>query len=273
MPQNPISDNKLLEKDDYKSIMYLLEHYQYRNYKKVGLTAAHFLYALKKRSNRNPYNKKMEEFFTNYSFLGNKKITLDDISKNKRHLHLKKGYIEEKKIVPGCIKNSVQLNDRLRTLKNRGWIKTSGKPKYYRYFTTVKWVTDKSKRSVNYKLEKWDADSIIDKMLFDILLDNDNFLKHKIDEPIFNFVLCGFPYKVLEKLNEKEKKELNQIVYNSTKNLYELIKFKYKIMKISPKKRNKLNFDEINNLESVGFHFSAYMGMVDRVKLLKLVDK
>jgi len=262
MPKNPISDEELLKKDDYKSIMYLIENYQYQENKdtkkreEVGLTAGHLLYALRKKNGDFENDPEMEEFFTDYNVFSKKKTTLNDIASDKKYNY----FVDKKKIIRGCIKNSVQLNERLKKLRDRGWIETKDEPRYYRYFTTIKWIADKKRRMIKKEVGRWKPDSIIDKFIFDVSIRKKfDFMK---DKYIGSFVLCGIPGVILINLSEKERNELSNWIEKATEYLYKIMELKHKKMKLSEKEYMKLNFNERLNSSEIGFHYRAYKNPV-----------
>lgn len=262
MPKNPISDKDLLKKDDYKSIMYLIDNYQYRDYKKVGLTAGQLLYALKKKNGKTMYDREVEKIFTRYNVATGKDIILADISSDKK---IGDRYIFIKEIVRGCIKNSVQLNERLNTLRERGWITPvkGTKSGHYRYITTRKWMVDKPRRRLKNDIDRWNPDSIYEKMLFDSLFKNKTPLEDNNDKITYDFVLCGLSNEFFEKLDNKEKKQLINWIDQASNLLYKIIELKYEKMKISPRLFVKMKHEDISKLMSIGFYYNAYKNMVD----------
>jgi hypothetical protein len=262
MPKNPISDKDLLKKDDYKSIMYLIENYQYKDFKKNGLTAGHLLYALRKKNKKFEFDPEIEKMFTSYKPYSKKNVTLSDISSDKK---INGHHIFDKKIIRGCIKNSVQLNERLKVLKKRGWIETvkNTKPRYYRYITTKKWMVDKPRRLLKDDIDLWKPNTIHEKMVFNFLYKDKKDFDNDNDKMIYNFILCGLSDKFLLKLNDKEKKQLNSWIKQASKLLYKIIELKYEKMKISFEDFVKMKYEDISRLNSIGFYYTATKNMVD----------
>jgi len=260
MPQNPISDEDLLKKPKYKSIMYLLENYSNKDKQKIGLNAGQLLYALKERNGNFTTKPEMEEFFTKISYFG-EKTTLQDIASKKIYdykLSNGKKYIEEEKIYPGCIKNSVHLNDCLKVLIKREWVEPvkGTKSKYYRYKLTHKWYTDKAKRRLISDVKRWKTNNVIDSNLFDFWVSN-KIKDSKRDEYYNNFILFGLPCHVIYSLDEKEKSQLNSWVEQASVYLNKIMELKYQKMKVPIDKYLKLGYNEILELDRIGFYFSA----------------
>jgi len=265
MPKSKISEKDILEKDTYMSILKLLEEFEFEINKagileRKGLTHGQLLYALKE----NPrYDKEMDKYFSRKDQVG-EKFTLDELSKEKKHMGM---FIEKNKIVKGCIKNSSQLNEKLKTLIKRGWIESMGTSRYYRYGLTLKYLMDVKKREIKEIIDMWDPDSIIQK-------DSYNFSFREIFPEIINtkgkWTLCGIPRKILVSLSEEEKNLLHNCLEQIEMYLWKIMELKYEKMKMSPKeyieKQKNLNKNEfLNHLiqeNNIGFYYMANKSMM-----------
>jgi len=219
-----MSDEKILENDAYRSILYLLERYSKSD---NGLRAEHFKYALFPDGR----NDELDEFFTINDLKG-KKIRLSDFSKDQYFPTANR--VIKKRIVPGSVKNSVQLNDRLRYLIKRKWVKTRGESKYYEYFLTSKYYNDKHNMKIKKSIGKFKEKSIIQRGNFisTSLIDKkvefgDSFLKNLSDSGI-SWTLFGIPRLLLFYSTIEENRQLKKWINQIEKNFEKIMNFKYK---------------------------------------------
>jgi len=265
MPKSKISEKDILKKDSYRSILNLLEEFELQKnedgiLERKGLTHGQLLYALKENSR---YDKDMVKHFTITNLAG-EKITLYELSVDKK---FNGRYLAKKKIVKGCIKNSAQLNEKLKALIKRGWVESIGTSRYYRYRLTMKYLMDGKKREIKDIIDIWDPDSIIQKGSF-------NFVFREIFPELLKtkgkWTLCGIPKKILLNLSEEEKNLLHNWLEQIEMYLWKIMELKYDKMKMSPKeyieKIQKLKKNEVLNQmiqdNNIGFYYTAHKNMM-----------
>jgi len=274
MPKGKISDVDLLKKDEYRSIMNLLRYcHSYikdDKGKECWLSHAQIFYALRKNEEKN--NKEMKEFFYETDFSAfNPGIKSFEVLYGGQILPSGRKTLPE---VIRCIKYPQQLNEKLKTLKERGWIEVKGKPKYRQYRISLKYYTDGEKKPFEYYLNIWKPDEIVKKQ---ILFGWDGGFKTPNADNVYNwsnteetdFLLCGLSTSVIDKLGEKEKKDLQNWVLNIEKNLWKIMELKYTKMKIPYDEyiknlRTKSTDQNLYIRSSIGFYYHGYKSLIER---------
>lgn len=162
---------------------------------KTGLIHSHFLYALMDKTILKQYQTKEEQKeiknYFNQIF-----PDFDSLYDENRYpiTHLKRG----------VIKRPQQLNEKLRYLINRGWIHSSGKPRYLKYYVTQKYFKDSFKIKEKDKIDQWDDNQYLpDIDVYSSLGNLQNIINKK-----GSWMLCGFSKKNLYILPEEEKSQV-----------------------------------------------------------------
>ncbi len=164
---------------------------------------------------------------------------------------------------------------------DRGWVEPRGEPKYRQYRISSKFFTDMDKRFYERQLAIWGPDETYKKWLLYYSLSNSKdffskgcgFVTPNSDD-IFSgeksdFLLCGLPRNILDKLSDKEKKDLNNWLLNIEEYLWKIMELKYEKMKKTRDELIKiLDIEPIEHdvfaLHSIGFYYNARKSLVIR---------
>lgn len=193
--------------------------------------------------------------------LTNKQLVTNEPYKSILGLFFKTGFLKgltaadfQKEI---DIKNSDTLNKCLKVLIRRKWLKTAGKPKYYRYFITPLFFAEDIKRTIKFILDLYDEDMITD-YVFDMKMKENGFdNKPKIAFKKSSWELFGYTYELMGVLNPEDKKKLNNNIKNVVKNLEEIADMKLKYIKkeVIKKAEYKGDIKTLFRLHNISFYY------------------
>jgi hypothetical protein len=273
-----LSDQTLLKKEPYRSILNLLSLCGYLNGERTGLQHAHFLYALKEEKLKMNFEKEkeMKQFFDQFNFKGmirERPQSFNGWKKKKRNVEIRLS----DELKQGCITRPQRLNDALALLINKKWIEPKEKPRYRKYYLTRKYWTDLEKRNITYLLNVFDQNTVITgESLYRFYIKNpDGFKPEKTGETLTpfqkhsRFVLCGIPIELIKNLSDEEKKNLNDWLITIETHLWKIMELKYLKTKVSVKEyiekelQKETSVEDLIRSNHIGFYYTARKSMVE----------
>jgi len=272
MPRNKMKTKKLLKREEYRSIINLMRYCGLTIDKKTNkinnswLTFGQIYWALSKKKN---YDNEIEKYFSETNFF--KKDWYGQLFNQLYSHRVYKKKIKWEPLVTRCIKTPQQLIEKLNILITRGYIEIKGKPRYRKYGLSSKYGTDEKNDTIKNHLDNWKPEEIFDEYtLYPLLGNNIGFQIPDINKQTLSqntsFLLCGIPMDIIWNLNKEEKTQLNNWILNIEKNLWKIMDFKYKKMKMTNeeyynyRENIKTKEESLHNLyafNKIGFYYTG----------------
>lgn len=241
MPAKKISDEAVLKKTEYRSILSLLQLSGAYSYQ-TGWTAGQLLYALSEKPEANTdheqFVQSIETRWQNVKFVSGKNRWSENYAPYKKfsQLYEKKTFsdtgndiyfiysiverwIGERK--PRQASGSKLLNDKLKFLISRGWVTTgTSKPRYYRYYLTGKYWVMKRQQSMDQSTSEYTQTGIDG---IDVYYPKGT-----------SWQLFGFPKEIIDKMSGDNYKRFVSCIKTINKKLCEIADMKYDVEPIKP---------------------------------------
>lgn len=236
-----ITDEQLLEKEPYQSILKLLEICTEDENFQEGLTHGQILYVLQKNPKLKEEMEEIKIYIGGYPFSYFESIRV----LSNGEYGIKRGCITDRFDAPQ------RLQEKIDVLIDRKWIEPIGRPRYRKYKLSKSYILQGKKRYYTEKLNRW-----IDEHPDEILFDQDQTYAEKEVETFFwNYTLFGLSEELLKNLSLRDGKNIEKWMDDIKTNLWNIMELK----------NNKLKMSKSND---IGFYYHASKKMIDE----KIVD-